>query len=215
MRYLVDETGRWLPGNQRLISPVAIQQAIWSSHEVILNLTRQEIKESPSLESDEPVSRQKDEDMALHFGWPTYWGATGITGQTMFPKIFKSKSRARKGRTTGHGRRDPHLESLRDVISYHLEAREGSIGHLDDVIAEEDTWTIRHLVIDLHNWLPGKKILLPPKHVEKIQWSDCKLYTHLTRQEIEDSQTYDPSQPINEQTEKRVYDYYGRPKYWG
>ena len=213
VRYLVDDTGKWLPGRQLLISPFAIQQAVWSSQEIILKLTTHQVQESPTVETDEPITRQKEEEMARYFGWPVYWGATGITGTSVMPRRLKKKAGPQKGPATGKG--DPHLNSVRDVTGYHIEATDGSIGHVDDFIAEDDTWTIRYLVIDLHNWLPGRKVLISPKWIEKLRWADSKASLHLNRQRIQDSPQYDPSLPVNREHEERLYDYYGRPKYWG
>lgn len=36
----------------------------------------------------------------------------------------------------------------------------------------------------------------------------------LKRQEIEDAPAYDPHEPIHRALETRIYDFYGRPKYW-
>jgi len=37
---------------------------------------------------------------------------------------------------------------------------------------------------------------------------------NLTKEQIENSPVYDPSAPVNRDYEERLYDYYGRPKYW-
>jgi len=31
------------------------------------------------------------------------------------------------------------------------------MGHLDDFIIDDETWTIRYVVVDTRNWWPGKK----------------------------------------------------------
>jgi len=216
VRYLVDDTGTWLPGRQVLISPFAISQAVWTSSELMINLTQDQVKHSPEVSSNSPVSRQKEEEMAKHFGWPVYWGATGITGTSVVPGAPAAETAQGRQKTTGRTteKRDPHLNSIRDVTGYHIEARDGSIGHVEDFIADDERWAIRYLVADLHNWLPGKKVLIAPKWIEEVKWADSKVHLSLDRERIQHSPHYDPSLAVNRQHEERLYDYYGRPKYW-
>jgi hypothetical protein len=41
---------------------------------IAINLTKKQIENSPSLNSDKPVSRQFEIDYNGYYGWPTYWG---------------------------------------------------------------------------------------------------------------------------------------------
>jgi hypothetical protein len=58
IRYLVANTGGWLTGRQVLISPYALVAAIKAEQHIAVNLTQKQIEDSPSLNSDKPVSRQ-------------------------------------------------------------------------------------------------------------------------------------------------------------
>jgi hypothetical protein len=73
VRYLVADTGNWLPGRQVLISPHALVAAIKEDEHIAVDLTRRQIEDSPSLASDKPVSRQFEEAYYAHYGWPSYW----------------------------------------------------------------------------------------------------------------------------------------------
>jgi len=68
--------------------------------------------------------------------------------------------------------------------------------------------------VDTRNWLPGKKVLVSPGWIERVSWADRKVYVELTREIIKESPEYDPSAPVNRRYEERLYDYYGRPRYW-
>lgn len=67
---------------------------------------------------------------------------------------------------------------------------------------------------DTGTWLPGKKVLVSPQWIERVSWSDEKVSVDLTKELIKDSPEYYPSAPVNRKYEERLYDYYGRPKYW-
>jgi hypothetical protein len=76
IRYLVVDTGVWLPGRQVLISPVALEQPDWGSGVSLpVRLTKQQIEASPPIATDKPVSRQKEVKLADYYRWPAYWNA--------------------------------------------------------------------------------------------------------------------------------------------
>ena len=58
IRYLVAETGDWIPNRQVLLSPYAISGVNRDAHNISINLSKQRILDSPLISTDEPVSRQ-------------------------------------------------------------------------------------------------------------------------------------------------------------
>jgi hypothetical protein len=100
------------------------------------------------------------------------------------------------------------------VTGYRIHASDGDIGHVADFIVDTEDWAIRYLVVDTHNWLPGRKVLVSPAWVKQVSWDERHLHLDLSRQEIRGSLAFDPSAPVNREYEARLYDYYGRPKYW-
>ena len=73
IRYLVADTGNWLSGRQVLISPYALRAVNKEEQNIAINLTKKQIEDSPSLDSDKPVSRQFEEYYYVYYGWPMYW----------------------------------------------------------------------------------------------------------------------------------------------
>jgi uncharacterized protein YrrD len=61
VRYLVVSTGSWLTGRQVLLSPYALVTVNDHEQNIVANLTKKQIEDSPSLNSDKPVSRQFEE----------------------------------------------------------------------------------------------------------------------------------------------------------
>src|ERR1035437_7956442 len=70
IRYLVADTGNWLTGRQVLISPHALIRVNQEKQHLAVNLTKKQIEGSPSLDSDQPVSRQFEEAYHGYYGWP-------------------------------------------------------------------------------------------------------------------------------------------------
>lgn len=208
IRYIVVDTGTWLPGRRVLISPLAFGEADWETRRIYVGLTREQVENSPSIELDRPVSRQKEETIRAYYGWPPYW--TGTAAVTTAYAAAALAEQADEERT----QEDQHLRSSREVIGYHIHAIDGEIGHVENFIADDETWIIQYMVVDTRNWLPGRKVLVAPTWIEEIDWAEQEVEVDLHQETIENSPEYDPSAPVNREYEARLYDYYGRPKYW-
>jgi hypothetical protein len=77
VRYLIADTGGWLGGRQVLISPYALDPARKDDQVIPVDLAKKQIENSPSLDTDKPVSRQYEIQYYSFYGWPAYWG--GLT----------------------------------------------------------------------------------------------------------------------------------------
>jgi hypothetical protein len=103
---------------------------------------------------------------------------------------------------------------VEEVTGYHIQATDDEIGHVEDFLVDDHSWTIRYLAVDTRNWLPGKKVLVSPDWAETIDWGQSKVMVKLTRDQIKNSPAYDPSTPVDRAYEARLYDYYHRSRYW-
>ena len=214
IRYMVADTGKWLPGRKVLISPISLGEPDWNSRLFPLKLTKEQIENSPSLDSDAPVSRQFESKWFGYYGYPYYWGGAGVWGMEPYPGPLFSRKRenAEMGPDAAEG--DPCLRSAIEVSGYHIRATDDEIGHVQDFILDDETWTIRYMVVDTRNWLPGRKVLVAPVWINSVDWAENRVNIDLATEVVKNSPEYDPSAPVNHEYEVRLYDFYGRPKYW-
>lgn len=49
---------------------------------------------------------------------------------------------------THHDDQDPHLRNVAEVDGYHVNASDGDIGPVEDLVVEDDSWGIRYLIVD-------------------------------------------------------------------
>jgi uncharacterized protein YrrD len=211
IRYLVADTGIWLPGRQVLISPHALGTVIKDEKHISVSLTRQQIEDSPSLDSDKPVSRQFEEAYYDYYAWPMYWSGPFAWGD--YPYIVHDDE-IRIISTSFNSTGDAHLRSTHDVRGYHIQATDGEIGHVDDFIIDDETWAIRYLVIDTRNWLPGKKVLVSPLWIDRVSWHDSKVFANLLREDIVQSPEYTDWSILTREFEVDLYQHYKRQGYW-
>ena len=210
VRYLVADTGSWLAERQVLLSPLVLGWADAESKTFNVALTREQVEASPPIERDMPVDRQVEAELHRHYAWVPYWQAPFPFAATSSAVVAAETGAEEKREEQG----DPHLHSVREVTGYHIYATDGDIGHVDDLVVEDDSWVIRYLVVDTGNWLPGKRVLMVPSWVQQVDWLERMVYVDLKRESIRNSPEFDPREPVNRDYEERLYDYYGRRKYW-
>ncbi len=87
VRYLVADTGRWLAGRLVLISPHAFGHLYPEGEVLLVNLSRQQIEDSPSIEEHQPVSRQHEEEYHRHYGFTYYAESLPLWGLGGYPVI--------------------------------------------------------------------------------------------------------------------------------
>jgi len=225
LRYLVVDTSAWLTGRRVLLSPAAFNQPQWERRVFPVSLTQEQVKNSPNIDTDKPVSRQQETDLYTYYNWSPYWETgtlfpLGVAGLPVVqpPSVQPSGLAAEKAelaaRASPEPQGDPHLHSAKEVTGYYIQARDGDIGHVEDFLVDDETWAIQYMVVDTGNWLPGKKVLVSPSWIKMISWIEKTVYIDLLRETIEKSPEYDPAVPLDRAYETRLYDHYDRPKYW-
>ena len=211
IRYLVADTGNWLTERQVLISPYALIAVNKEEQHITIDLTKKQIEDSPPLNSDKPVSRQFEQDYYGYYGWPAYWSGPYMWGY--YPYIMREREKWRES-TPGEKAWDPHLRSTYDVSGHHIQAADGEIGHVEDFVIDDETWAIRYLIIDTRNWWPGKKVLVSPRWIERVSWSESKVFANLTRETIQQSPEYTEESLLTRDYETRLHRHYNRQGYW-
>jgi sporulation protein YlmC with PRC-barrel domain len=210
-RYLVADTGTWLTGRKVLISPYGLGNIDSTQHIINTALTRKQIEESPPLESDKPVSKQYENSYFGYFGWPGYWYFPYPWGSTRYvPRIAKEQRAA----VSEDNQWDPDLRSYDEVRGYDVIANDGDIGHIEDFLIDDDTWAIRYLIINTHDWLPGKKVLLSPEWIDNVVWATKDISVPLERDTIKQAPEYTSGTEVTREYENKLHNHYQRKGYW-
>ena len=226
VRHLVVDTGGWLAGRRVLISPHAIQRVNAEARALDVALTRKQIELAPPVESDRPVSRQYEIATADFYGYPYYWGGAGLwgamdmplggalgpytgVGRGLSPDAHDSED-MRQRLDAEREAADPHLRSSAEVIGYDVAARDGAIGHIADFLIDPASWRIALVVVDTHNWLPDRLVLVPPTLVDSVDWSSRQAVFTLSREAVKDSPPYDAAAPLGMDEAVKVQTHFER-----
>lgn len=224
VRYLVVDTGSWLSSRKVLVSPIATGKPDWHHKQLPVSLTREQVKSSPAIDTDKPVTRQHESHFHDYYSYPYYWGGNSLWGSGGYPNMLlpgyadvgsavgRAEADAVKAKTAREN--DPHLRSCKAVVGYHVEARDGEIGHVKGMLVDADSWAIRYLVVSTSNWWLGHDVLVSPQWIKEVRWADQTVAVDLTRDALQQAPSYDPALPLTREIEMAVYQHYKRAEYW-
>jgi hypothetical protein len=217
VRHLVVDTGGWLGGRKVLISPRALRDIDWDGRRINAALTTAQVEKSPNIDTDQPVSRQHEIEYYRYYGYPSYWSGPYLWGGYPFPVMPSDQATLENERRWEWGTEesgDRHLRSSAAVIGYYIAATDGELGHVENFLVDDATWSIRYMVVDTSNWWFGKKVLVSSEWITRVVWNESLLHVDMTREQIKNSPEYDPSGHVQRDYEMKLHDHYGRPGYW-
>ena len=86
---------------------------------------------------------------------------------------------------------------------YSIGAKDGDIGSVEDFVFDDKLWTVRYLVADTAKWLPGRRVLLSPIALGRVEVDEQRLPVSLTKQQVENSPDID-SRNITRTMRRRI-----------
>jgi sporulation protein YlmC with PRC-barrel domain len=216
VRYLMVDTGGWLNGRTVLLSPTSIK-AVRSADKILdAQLTRAQVEDSPPVDQHQPVSRRYETHLHDYYGWPYYWTVApglgvmapmpvGAAAPISGPDRPSSEVRAA---ADAAAESDPHLRSLKDTSGRPLEANDGDVGHLEDLIIDCRNWGIEHAVVKTGSWLSGKRVVLDRRRIVGIEGVEGHVRVDLSRWMIEDAPAFDERMLHDESYDTAVHAYF-------
>ncbi len=199
IRYFAVDAGGFIGERKVLLSPAALRRLHWQERALHVGLTRKQVEDSPDIDTAKPVSRQHEVEFYDYYGYPYYWAGPYLWGHASLPEaqaqpFGQPAAEAAQERPDESRKDDPHLRSSREVIGYHIQALDRRMGHLEDLLFDDEDWSIRMLVVDPRNWWPGPSVLVSPQRIDHIDWLDRSVAVSLTRDEIEHCPKYDEAE---------------------
>jgi uncharacterized protein YrrD len=196
--YLVADTGNWLSGRRVLLSMACLGQPEWEQRIFPVTLTKHQVAHSPHVDTDRPISRQKEQELAQYYGWTPYWGTLdpllGAGGAIAWVPM-----NVQTAKDSDEAQGDPHLRSAKEVIGYRIQAVEGLAGHVDDFVVSSASWVIHYIIVDTGCWLPGKKVQFAPQWVSKVSWAERQVHVALAQATVKNCAEFDPSALANQE----------------
>lgn len=193
VRYVVIDTGHWLPGRRVLLPPQRVLPAGPAASTISVSLTRDEVRSSPAAESDPPRPDLLEQARAQRYGNRSYWEghvplkATAAQFAAPFGGEHPDAHAGEKAARADAAARHCQLCSGCDLLGCSVTASDGDYGRIEDLVVDERDWTIAGVVVDTGGWLPGRKALLRPSVILHLDWEQRAVRVGLTQEEIERS----------------------------
>lgn len=224
VRYLVVETGSWLNSRRVLVSPYSISAINADDESLSVRLSQEQVRNSPDIDTHQPVSRQMEGDFSRYYGLGNYWIGPELWGAGAYP-VLGAPGDTGSGPVAGRAEellqqasdnpQDYHLRSADNVQGHHIQGTDEEIGHVEGFVFDDETWALRYFIVDTRNWWPGgRKVLLATHWIDRIDWSGSLVYVNLTQDQIRNSPELDPDLPLDRAGETTLHKHYGQRSYW-
>jgi FtsP/CotA-like multicopper oxidase with cupredoxin domain len=181
IRYLVVETGNWFFGRRVLISPYAIQSVSEDQQLLIVKMTKEQVKNSPSIDTDLPVSKQLEKKLNDYYAWP-YYGGAGMgyptTGMVKVARVLKADA-------IEDSKADKHLRSYKHVRDYTVYNPDGYLGETVDFLVNTGDWTLPYLIIEMADERSGEMLMIATDNIASIDFSTYAVSVMLGTAQLE------------------------------
>lgn len=195
VRYMVADTGKWLPKRKVLIFSELLGVPDWGNSRIPLQMSKAQLEQAPGLDADAPVSRQYEIEYFSFFGQPFYWDGPALgTGLPPAPAA-KGNDPSAESVTKGH------LRSTNEISGYRVLATDGEVGTVKDFLVDEECWMVRYLVIDMGISGSERKIQLSPAWLGDVEWGHGTVVVHMTRDQLIKSSECDSETESNREKE--------------
>jgi sporulation protein YlmC with PRC-barrel domain len=219
IRYLVVDTSHWLPGRRVLISPLSLREVDPARRLVHAALTKSQVARSPDVDTDKPVSRQREIELYRYYGFPYHW--SGVDLQDSVPDLtpmaasgalfaLEHEAAVHAGLEEGY---DPHLRSARSVMGYYVHALDGDVGHVADILFDDQTWSVKHVVVTTGSLWPSYKVLVPVGWISRVSWPASTVDIELRSEAVRTAPAFDPARMPSAADEAHLLRHYGPPPF--
>jgi len=170
VRYLVVEVGNWLKRRDVVLPITALEKPDWANKTCCAHLTKDQVRNSPDVDTEKPVSRQQEIAMRDYFGPLAGWVDSEF-GMPPMPTGVKYPL---------HAAEVLHLRSTLHMLGYHVWATDGDFGILEGFVMDEASWHLGYLDVKSGDWLQNRSVLIPTRWVQSVSWTQFRVYLHHT-----------------------------------
>lgn len=182
IRWLVADTGDWLPGRRVLLPVVALGQPDPEAHRLPVNLTMKQVAECPDVDTSEPLSQEMEVLLRNHYNLPP-------------------------GMIAAH--QDWHVHGISEITGASIEATDGAIGHAEDFLIDTENWQVRYLTVHTSTWWTNDKRLISPRSIDWIDSARSIIHLDVTCEKVKDSPPYVAADTVDGAFDALFDTYYG------
>ncbi|MEE4214540.1 MAG: PRC-barrel domain-containing protein [Bacteroidales bacterium] len=208
IRYLEADFSSDIKEKRVLIPAVFLNEPDWNNKNFPLNLEKENIEACPGPDEATPVSREYEKQIYsyydLDYYWPAFYTSPAGTGVYYPPRPIETPNKI-----VDEDKLDTSLRSFKEVKGYYINASDGRIGHINDIIIDDDDWQLVYVIIDTKNWVPwSREVILSVDILDEINYVRSEVNVPLEKDDIRKAPEFDPGHPIDMDYEKALNKYY-------
>jgi hypothetical protein len=186
IRYIAVNAGNWLLKNLVLISPIFIFiEDISTENETIkINLTNEQVKNSPDIDTEKPISRQHEMTLMDYYGAGYYWAGFDTWGMYSLPVGLRDV--AVKNKKEKRANENIYLRSMNEVLNYKAAAADDDFGRFKDMLVNIENWSVDYFILNTNVILPGDDITFNIRLIRSISYDESTVYFFSTKEAMED-----------------------------
>jgi hypothetical protein len=200
-----------------LLSPISLSTFETQKGRFKVNLLKEQIRNSPEIETELPLSRQEEVLLNDYFGWTDYWEGNRLWGTAEDPAslgILTWEKRPMGKQKPIQEADKSHLRSVNETQGFEVEASDGMIGHVAGFMVEQINWLIRYMVVALANGRSARNVLIHIGWMREVNWEESRAIVDLKKDSVENSPELKTAGELAREYEERLHDHYGKCKYW-
>ncbi len=222
VRYFVVDTGPLFFGRTVLLAPTSVREIVWDEQAVVVDLSVEQVKDSPDVDMAKPVSRQALEDLHDHYAWPVVWGRghwnppsgpIGMGGTAAAPVVEGQEEQIPEPvqeEQPGPEDWDPSLRSAKEVIGYAILTEDGPLGKIEDLLLSDENLSIRYIVADASGLFEERQVVLCVDWLHRFAWTENEAVFDLSEEQVRKAPPYDENEPFTEEDEERLCKHFDR-----
>ena len=175
IRYLVIDAGSWLARRAVVLAITAVEQPDWVKRIFRVHLTKEQLRHSPDVDTEKPVSRQQEIAMQEYFGLPIYWAESDFGAMSSLPPGRKYPVDTQE---------DSHLRSASGLAGYEVWGTDGEIGRVEGFVMDDASWHLGYLDVKMGDWLHSRSVLIPTRWVDSVSWADRRVKLYHTQERL-------------------------------
>jgi len=206
IKYMEAEFGNIYSNKKILIPRHFLKNPNWEHRIFPINLTGETVTKCPVSKNTEIVSREYEEEIKSYYGIEGAKEYEYVQPTTIVFPPRPIKPPAKKANDTYL---ESSVRSFREVHRYQIHTTDKNLGHVEDMIVDDDDWQIVYLLIDTSNWSPiSKKVLVPIDQLKEISYAQKEVKIGWHSENLMNAPEFNPKTGMEDQYEKDLYDFY-------
>lgn len=211
VHHFVVATGRALCGREVLVSTVALCELDWEGSQFFLATTLDSFGDSHLNVLERTLSNQDEPATPRYFSYLHYKDLEQSRRSNLCPPLLVDVPPVPVTQQPTSLTDGTELHSARKLQGYRVEGSDGTLGHIEDFIVDDETRQLRYFVVKPQ---VGTRILMAAAWTERVDWDEGTVDIDISLLAIEGAPEWHQDAAVAREYELRFFKHYGRAPYW-